>query len=69
MRSIGVLVLAVGFAIAVRLGRMIIVGIILFCGEKVAAQRIGELEIGPVGPRLANDRGAAGYNITAESRH
>ncbi len=35
------------------------VGVVLLGGEEVAAQRVGELEVGPVCARLADDGGAA----------
>ena len=59
--------IAVGIAIAVyrcgAIAEMRIGGIVLLRGQEVAAQRVRELEIGPVSAGLANDGGAARNNV------
>jgi hypothetical protein len=46
----------------------VVVRVVLLRGEEVAAQRIGELEIGPVSAGLANDGGAARDNVPGNSK-
>lgn len=64
--------IAVGIPVAVqRRGAIVkarVIGEILLRSQKVAAQRVGEFEVGPITARLANDGGPARNDVPGNAK-